>query len=433
MMLDIIYLFVFLSEVITSYIFFKNKYKSVYSSSVIFGSFLAVAAIQYLCNLTGNPYINLIVFFASYFIIGKVIYKSKWLGALFDSLILTGLMMSTEFVAIYILQIFTDIDINTVNDNLFNLVILSITTKLLYFAGTFFISKLTSHRKNEYNFDKHSIPLLTLPLASILVLIIMDIPALKFDLGNDMLLLFSITSIILLYSNILVFTICEHITRLNIKNAELMLQNQKSEIDTEHYHTLQTQQEKNGIIIHDIKKHLIAIRDIAAENNDKQTVQYIDELYKSSNFDELKVYSNNKLVNVIINRFALKFNESDIRFYCDIRDIDFGFLKDNEITSLLDNLLSNAFEAAVSSEKKEIDMIIKSQNDNFVILTITNTCGTKPKKSNGKFITSKKDGVHGTGLKSISNIIKKYDASLEQNFDETTMTFKTVIVFCLSE
>ena len=207
-----------------------------------------------------------------------------------------------------------------------------------------------------------------------------------------------------------------------------MLQTQKHDIDMEYYYSLQKQQEIADIIMHDIKKHMIAVRDIAADEHNTEIVKYIDSVYEISDFNKLKHYSSNKLIDVIVNRFAQKFMEHFIDFYSDIRDIDFSFLNDSELTALLDNLLSNAFNSSVTAQNKIVELEIKIQNQHFIVISVTNTCGEKPIKKNNKYVSKNKNGLHGIGLKSVENIVKKHNGRLSLVFNEENMQFKANVV-----
>ena len=139
-----------------------------------------------------------------------------------------------------------------------------------------------------------------------------------------------------MYANIAVFWVHESLIKTQRENTELQLQAQKAELDTEYYTLLQNQYENSNILIHDIKRHLLSIKDLADENDCDGIEHYIDNLYSEYEVKNIKKYSNHKLVNAIINRYVKVFADSGITFNCDIRNIDFSFIDDNDLTSLLD-------------------------------------------------------------------------------------------------
>ena len=82
------------------------------------------------------------------------------------------------------------------------------------------------------------------------------------------------------------------------------------------------------------------------QNNNEGINDYIKSVQGSSEIKTLTQFSDNKLINVIVNRYANRCITADIDFVSDIRSIDFSFINQSDLTSLLDNLLENAFEAA---------------------------------------------------------------------------------------
>ena len=126
-----------------------------------------------------------------------------------------------------------------------------------------------------------------------------------------------------MYSNIVVFLVHEDVLKTQYENTALKLQKQKSEIDTEYYSILQNQYENSNILIHDIKRHLLSIKELSNEKDFESINKYIDSLYEDYQIKYLKKYSDNKLINAIINRYVSACKDKEIDFYCDIRDIDF--------------------------------------------------------------------------------------------------------------
>ena len=233
-----------------------------------------------------------------------------------------------------------------------------------------------------------------------------------------------VSTILLMYSNIVVFWVHESMVRTQQENIEYKLQKQKAEIDTEYYSLLQNQYENSNIIIHDIKRHLMSVKELANHNECASILKYIDDLYGEYDIKYLRKYSNHKLINAIINRYMEMCKTLGIDFYCDIRDIDFSFISDANLTAILDNLLENAIEAAKDSENKTIELTIKESNENFVAINLENSCATAPKKSGGELRTTKHNkDIHGFGIRSIKRIAKEYNGNIDYTFNENTMVF----------
>ena len=96
---------------------------------------------------------------------------------------------------------------------------------------------------------------------------------------------------------------------------------------------------------------------------------------------------------------------------------------------MLSNILDNAIEAVESIENPSIRLSTK-QNENFVILSVVNSCIKKPNAFGEKLITTKADSkYHGYGLKSIEKTANKYNGLCQWNFDEQNYEFQLTVIF----
>lgn len=112
--------------------------------------------------------------------------------------------------------------------------------------------------------------------------------------------------------------------------------------------------------------------------------------------------------------------------------MDFHFITDCDLTALLDNLLENAYEAAKSSTRKQMDLRIDYRNENFLWIDLQNSSDQKPKAKGNILITTKPEvGVHGIGLKSISRIVRRYSGNMNYQYDEGSKIFHTSIMLKL--
>ena len=423
------YALVYIFEALIALMFFGNKFNQKYKSGIVFLSFTASAAIQFGLSFLGVPTLNLAAFIIFNFLLCFLCYETKVTQAVFNSLLLAATMLITELVTVYVSRFAFGIDVTEHTSNNMLLLIQSGTAKLLYFLTAYLISKFATKESRSDLKNTKSAFLLLLPIASIIILLgIVRITEL-YVTTDAIYILFSIATILLMYANIAVFWVHESLIKTQRENTELQLQAQKAELDTEYYTLLQNQYENSNILIHDIKRHLLSIKDLADENNCAGIEKYIDNLYSEYEVKNIKKYSNHKLVNAIINRYAKVFADNGITFNCDIRNIDFSFIADNNLTSLLDNLLENALEASGDSEEKKVELLITPTNVNYISLTLNNSCSTAPNIKNGKLITTKKKSApHGYGIKSIKRIADKYDGDVSFDYDESNSLFTMRII-----
>ena len=84
-----------------------------------------------------------------------------------------------------------------------------------------------------------------------------------------------------------------------------------------------------------------------------------------------------------------------------------------EIAVLFGNLLDNAIDAAKDTSEKRIALNIQ-KNAIYLIILVSNSIKSSVLKSNKNLETSKPDKeLHGIGIKSIKNIVKKHNGMIQ--------------------
>lgn len=423
MISNICFAVVFLVEALISLYYFDFKFERKVSFKLISLFMLISGLILYSISFIAIPLINLIFFFACNFTISIICYKTKVNSAVFANLILLLLNVTTELLIVFPFAILFNFDLNQCQTDEFVLIIQSIMSKSLYFISIWCILKM-SKKESKSLTSKFSILLCFLPLSSI---ILMYINCIIYSVSNDFKIAISIGNALMLISNIIVFYIHESTIRLNNKYTQLLLDKQREKNTIDYYRLLNEQNENSKVLIHDITKHLNTIKQLS-ENKESNITQYISEIIDDFNIMNPVDYCNNHIVNLITHRYYEICKKNNINFTINIKNANLDFMKEYDITALLDNLLENAVESALTTDNKFIDFSICTRNLNFLIIKVSNSCNTKPKYNNGIIASSKNfSGLHGIGTRSIKKTVDKYNGNLEMNYDETECTFTTVI------
>ena len=426
----ICYLFIFIFEQFISYLYLKSKYEFKRKAWIIFISYFISFIVQYTTNFFNSPYLNLLSFFICNLSIVLICFSSTLKQSLFDVVSLEGIMITTEVVIMYLFSSILEIDLLECKNNELIIFLETAATKILYFIIAYIISKF-SKKANKYKsvINKYSVLLFLMPVSSILVISSYAYLSFNYNVNKTTNFLFTFSSLIMLISNIIIFIIHERIIDVLIKNTELELEQQKLHINEEYYLELEKQYDSSNILIHDIKKCLGSIKGLLLQNDNSKAIEYIDSIYDGYDIKQIKKYSNNKLINVIVSRYAQLCYNNNIEFSTDIRDVNFSFIKDSEITALFDNLFENAFEATKKCPNKFINIEVDYRNENYIFIKMLNSINNKPLFQNGLPITTKKDKKgHGIGIKSILKIVKKYHGNLDYNYVENENIFITTIL-----
>lgn len=426
----ICYLFIFIFEQFISYLYFKSKYEFKRKTWIIFICYFISFIVQYTTNLFNSPYLNLLSFFVCNLSIVLICFSSTLKQSLFDVVLLEGMMITTEVVIMYLFSSILEIDLLECKNNELIIFLETAATKILYFIIAYIISRF-SKKADKYKsvINKYSVLLFLMPVSSILVISSYAYLSFNYNVNITTNFLFTFSSLIMLISNIIIFIIHERIIDVLIKNTELELEKQKLHINEEYYIELEKQYDSSNILIHDIKKCLGNIKGLLLQNDNSKAIEYIDSIYDGYDIKQIKKYSNNKLINVIVSRYAQLCYNNNIEFSADIRDVNFSFIKDSEITALFDNLFENAFEATKKCPNKFINIEVDYRNENYIFIKMLNSINNKPLFQNGVPITTKKDKKgHGIGIKSILKIVKKYHGNLDYTYIENENIFVTTIL-----
>lgn len=425
----ICYVFIYIFEQFIAYLYFSKKYDAKKNNLTVFLIYSASFIIQFGVNFASIPFLNLLTFFICNAAVALLCFYQSPKQAIFNVLLLEGFMITTELITMYLVSFILGIKFTDYQNNSIIIISETISTKIIYFVCVYLISKFSTKRNSQKPIKNFSLFLFILPLTSVLILIFFGYLSIKYPLDRISYLMFSIISIILLIANATVFIINEKVTSTLILNTELQLEAQKTNINNDYYAELERQYDLSNILIHDIKRHLRIIGEFSKNKDFESIDSYIKSVYISSEIPTIKQFSNNKLINVIVSRYAHQCFNERINLETDIRNIDFSTVESGDLTALTDNLLENAFEAAKASEKKFINIGIDKVNEQFIIFKINNSCDFAPQKEGKHYKTSKTNNeIHGIGIKSINRIAKKYNGYSKFAYNENEKTFYSSVI-----
>ena len=129
------------------------------------------------------------------------------------------------------------------------------------------------------------------------------------------------------------------------------------------------------------------------------------------------------MLDLIIDKYSYICDKHNILFITNIHKSNLEFISNNDLTSLFNNLLDNAVEAAKVSDEKRISLNINIIG-NMLHIEVANSCD-KPPMSYNKILISTKDNkqLHGYGFKSITKTVKKYKGDIDWDYDDKQQEF----------
>lgn len=425
MISNICYAIVFIIESIISIIYFNNKFNAKFKPFFYLPIIAVSSTLSFLVSLIGIPIINLVAFFIINFTILRLFYETNVKSSLFHTTLLVAFMVVTEIIVFYFSSAVLHIDLDACFNNQAVLITQATISKLLYFIIIYLSTKLAAKEK-EADKSITTVFLGILPFSSIVFMHVSIYFCIIYNASNIMEFSLVFCNLFSLLSNIAVFYVHENTIKTNQKYTEILLEQQKEKAHFEYYELLKKQNQNSRVLIHDINKHLRTIKQLSKDNHNIE--QYINEISDDFNMFNPVDYCNNAIVNIITHRYCEICKKNNIVFTLNIKEANLDFMKEHEITALLDNLLENAVEAASLSKERFIDFSICTRNSSFVIIKISNSCDAKPNFKNGLLVSSKgTTGIHGTGTKSIKRVVSNYNGNLNMRYDDSNHSFTVTI------
>ncbi|MFR9239188.1 sensor histidine kinase [Clostridium baratii] len=148
--------------------------------------------------------------------------------------------------------------------------------------------------------------------------------------------------------------------------------------------------------------------------------------------NENKNYSNNLIVDIILNELSEKCKSSKIKFSAKCYIPENFKLGDLELSRLFSNLANNSYEACIKQNEIDLKNItFKSYiKDNVLIIFLQNTFNGSFIMKENTFITTKKNStLHGVGIESIRQIVEYANGILliDTDTDNDIKLFKYLI------
>lgn len=239
-----------------------------------------------------------------------------------------------------------------------------------------------------------------------------------------------ICSVLLYFTNAVIFVILEKYTDIlnKVKYAELITV--KKDMENDHFQNILKINEHYRCFMHDINSYFNSFRILAIEGQNNKIVEIIDELRGKIKAETSGViYSDNPVLNAILTERLSKAKEYDVDLSIFVEKfLNVNFISDADLISMLGNLLDNALEAAAKCEpgNRRVDVKLFMGTNYFLIFHLENSFAISAKKEGTRLVSTKADQKHhGLGIGIVLNLAEKYGGSL--NLEEKGSVFITTL------
>ncbi len=417
-------LYVYLIEMVISYVFFSSfrKQKLTSVKTITFGAILFSFGSTMNIFLKNNGLVNAMVTLTINAVFAMFCFDCTLQKSCFYAAVLGMLNTALETIIIPISSFVIGDSFSGYNDNLGLLIFQTITIKTLYFLIILLLIKLI--RPGD---TSNVIPLefLVFPgLTTVCQFIFWYICA-RLDARYEVQFLLSISSGCLFAATVLLFFAYSHQVKKERQTMQIQSELNRLQTEQSYYQILDQQNQELMIYAHDAKKHLSAIQ---ALNEDPTIDSYVTKLSEQLRDYSKSRNSGNKLLDVMLHKYDIDCKMRDITFEYDVKVCNLSRLEDIDLVAILGNLLDNAVTASEQSTEKYISLTTVYRN-RYSVIIVSNSCDTPPKQSGHHLISTKSGaGLHGFGMKSVAKSIKKYDGDYEWEYDEERHLFTVTVM-----
>ena len=158
--------------------------------------------------------------------------------------------------------------------------------------------------------------------------------------------------------------------------AELEIRKKQSEMQYQYYEKVEQRYQSSRKMVHDMRNHLQAIEALQEQDADKGK-EYVKDMRRMLDRLGIVNYTENRMLNIILNDKAEEAQKSGIGMEIRIDEIRLEHIRDMDMTTIFANLLDNALEAAEQVVGKRMIQVQADTFHDFTVVKIRNSmaCG----------------------------------------------------------
>jgi Signal transduction histidine kinase regulating citrate/malate metabolism len=308
-------------------------------------------------------------------------------------------------------------------------VLLILLGKAIVFLCILIIGRKLREKPTEILVDVDWLKLLIFPIFTIIIIAAM-ISAFRNVETPEQIMLLLISSFGMIGMNIVVFYLINDIVDRETQLYEDRIFRLQAKNQAQMYRSISENFDKQKKKTHEYKNQISCIEALVKKNQISKLEEYVKGIYSRLDKELDAIDTNNIIVNAILNTKYQEAGENGIVFVLRINDLSGLRLEDEDIVTILSNLLDNAIEACkkcdISRRILKLKFVIE---DGMVKIGVRNTFDSPVLYENGEIKSTRLVSAeeHGVGIKNIIEVIEKYDGSYVIKDDGQEFFFSIMI------
>ena len=375
--------------------------------------------VLFIIGLYGMAPVSILAFFVVNIVLLVYAYNINLKSAIFYSLILDVLSCIGEYMVLYLSGIrYNIMDIRIlpfVSDQ--KMLLTAIISKLIYLIGLQILKKFVN-KTTVYESETQTV-MSIIPIVTIICMTILMSTQIDTLIFLLLCMTFLLINFITFYTN----------AGLNNKNRELKIlqkEYEKNKTELSEYQLLAEKYENTRLMRHDFHKQLDVLKDLIASDNVRAN-EYMRQIKFSQRELDHAWYTDNKILNILLSKKINECHRRGVEIHIHSTSPTLSFISEIDTVAIFSNMLDNAIEAAENAAVKEIFVDLYTVNNAYSAVRIENHTDKEPIVHDGFLSTQKKNtDIHGMGIKSINNALKKYGSELTWTYDKDQKFFRAI-------
>lgn len=421
-------------EIICHLIFFgifargkKIKVKQKISAICLLISIVYVC-VHFLKNYT---IVKLLMIMLTMLIVIRFLYEISAVKTIILTLLIQGIIGVIDYIVIMIVTArYNNIDILEDSTDLIGVLVI-IASRIILFLFLIIIKRISViKKKNVIDMsNKEWLQFLIFPIFTLITVIVMT-NSMVTSYHEDIVNVYYVIAIVLIVLNMVVFHLINEILENSQRIREADVLKQQSIGQLELYNSLRKNYDIQRKRTHEYKNQIMCIDSLLKKKNYNKLEEYINSIFDKLDGQLDMVDTNNEVVNAVINAKYYEALQNDVLFILKINDLSHIKVSDEDIVTILSNLLDNAIEAAGQCEIDKRTVGIKLlYEDDVLSIAVSNSYKTEPEIMEDGYMRTIKDDKeqHGLGIRNVVATLEKYNAEYIIDYKNGEFVFSIIM------
>ena len=390
-------------------------------------------SIVYVCVhfLKNYTIVKLLMIMLTMLIVIRFLYEISAVKTIILTLLIQGIIGVIDYIVIMIVTArYNNIDILEDSTDLIGVLVI-IASRIILFLFLIIIKRISViKKKNVIDMsNKEWLQFLIFPIFTLITVIVMT-NSMVTSYHEDIVNVYYVIAIVLIVLNMVVFHLINEIRENSQRIREADVLKQQSIGQLELYNSLRKNYDIQRKRTHEYKNQIMCIDSLLKKKNYNKLEEYINSIFDKLDGQLDMVDTNNEVVNAVINAKYYEALQNDVLFILKINDLSHIKVSDEDIVTILSNLLDNAIEAAGQCDIDKRTVGIKLlYEDDVLSIAVSNSYKTEPEIMEDGYMRTIKDDKeqHGLGIRNVVATLEKYNAEYIIDYKNGEFVFSIIM------